>query len=381
MTFQPRQPNASIPLLDLRAQYASIADEIRAAIEASLASQHWILGAEGAALERELAQLSGARFGVGVASGTDALMLSLHAAGVAPGDDVAVPAFTFIATASAVSALGARPVLVDIEPATFAIDPARIESRLTPRTKAIIAVHLFGHAADMDSILEIGKRRGIPVIEDNAQSIGAAYRGRKTGSMGAFGCLSFYPTKNLGGYGDGGMILTSSESDANRLRRLRNHGQEGRYSSSERGWNSRLDEIQAAILRVKLRHLAAWTAARRKHAQHYGDLLRNLRGIRAPQERQDCEHVYSVYTIRVEGGAERRDRIQRYLAAQQISTMIYYPLPLHLQPAYAALGVKRGELPESERAADEVLSLPMYPELMEDQITRVATALAEAARE
>ncbi|HYB60998.1 MAG TPA: DegT/DnrJ/EryC1/StrS family aminotransferase [Methylomirabilota bacterium] len=381
MTSQSPQSNASIPLLDLRAQYASIADEIRAAIEAPLASQHWILGAEGAALERELAQLSGARFGVGVSSGTDALMLALHAAGVAPGDDVAVPAFTFIATASAVSALGARPVLLDIEPATFAIDPTRIESRLTPRTKAIIAVHLFGHAADMDPILEIAKRRGIPVIEDNAQSIGAIYRGRKTGSMGAFGCLSFYPTKNLGGYGDGGMILTNSESDANRLRRLRNHGQEGRYSSSERGWNSRLDEIQAAILRVKLRHLAAWTAARRMHARHYGEQLGELQGIRAPQERRDCEHVYSVYTIRVEGCVERRDRIQKFLAARRISSMIYYPLPIHLQPAYAALGVQRGELPESERAADEVLSLPMYPELTEDQITRVATALAEAAPE
>jgi dTDP-4-amino-4,6-dideoxygalactose transaminase len=368
-------------MLDLRAQHAAIADEIRGAIETLLDSQHWILGAEGTALEQELAHFSGARFGVGVASGTDALMLALRAAGVSAGDDVLVPAFTFIATASAVSALGARPVLVDIEPDTYSIDPKRIASRLTAKTKAIIAVHLFGLSADMDPILEIGGRWGIPVIEDNAQSIGATYRGRKTGSMGAFGCLSFYPTKNLGGYGDGGMILSNSEGDAERLRRLRNHGQVDRYSSSECGWNSRLDEIQAAILRVKLRHLAAWTGARQNHARRYGELLRGLPGVHAPRERQDCEHVYSVYTIRVEGGAARRERIQRSLAARGISSMIYYPIPLHLQPAYAALGVARGELQESERAANEVLSLPMYAELTEDQIARVAVALGEAARE
>jgi len=386
MTTQARQPNVpqadlAVPMLDLRAQHAAITDEIRVAIETLLDSQHWILGAEGAALEQELAQLSGARFGAGVASGTDALMLSLRAAGVSAGDDVVVPAFTFIATASAVSALGARPVLVDIEPEPFSIDPKRIESRLTPKTKAIIAVHLFGLAADMDPILELSRRRGIPVIEDNAQSIGATYRGRKTGSLGAFGCLSFYPTKNLAGYGDGGMILTNSESAVERLRRLRNHGQTDRYSSNERGWNSRLDEIQAAILRVKLRHLAAWTAARQQHARRYGELLRDLRGIHLPRERKDCEHVYSVYTIRVEGGAARRERIQRSLEARGISSMIYYPIPLHLQPAYAALGVARGELQESERAANEVLSLPMYAELTEDQIARVAVALGEAARE
>jgi dTDP-4-amino-4,6-dideoxygalactose transaminase len=386
MTTQARQPNealavAAVPMLDLRAQYAAIADEIHAAMELLLDSQHWILGAEGAALEQELAHFSSARFGVGVASGTDALMLALRAAGVSAGDDVLVPAFTFIATASAVSALGARPVLADIEPAAFSIDPKQIESRLTPKTKAIIAVHLFGLAADMDPILEIGERRGIPVIEDNAQSIGATYRGRKAGSMGAFGCLSFYPTKNLGGYGDGGMILTNSEGDAERLRRLRNQGQTDRYSSSERGWNSRLDEIQAAILRVKLRHLAAWTGARQNHARRYGELLRDLRGIHVPRERKDCEHVYSVYTIRVEGGAARRERIQRSLAARGISSTIYYPIPLHLQPAYASLGVTRGELPESERAANEVLSLPMYAELTDDQVARVAATLSEAARE
>lgn len=386
MTTQARQPNvphvgAAVPMLDLRAQHASLASEIRAVMDALLDSQHWILGAEGTALEQELAHFLGARFAAGVASGTDALMLALYAAGVSAGDDVVLPAFTFIATASAVSALGARPVLVDIEPETFAIDPQRIESRITPKTTAIIAVHLFGHAAEMDPILEIGKRRGIPVIEDNAQSIGAVYRGRETGAMGAFGCLSFYPTKNLGAYGDGGMILTNSEEDVERLRRLRNHGQEDRYSSRERGWNSRLDEVQAAILRVKLRHLPAWTTARRRHAKQYGELLRDLPGIRVPIERGDCEHVYSVYTIRVEGGAQRREKIQRHLAARGIGSMIYYPIPLHLQPAYRALGVARGELPDSERAADEVLSLPMFAELTEDQIARVAETLSEAVRQ
>lgn len=381
MTTPFRQINTPVPMLDLRAQHAAIADEIRTAIEGLLDSQHWILGAEGAALETELAQFSGARFGVGVASGTDALMLALHAAGVRAGDEVVIPAFTFIATASAISALGARPVLVDIEPATFSIDPKQIESALTPKTGAISAVHLFGLAADMEPILDIGKRHAIPVIEDNAQSLGATYRGRKTGSMGAFGCLSFYPTKNLGGYGDGGMILINSEGDAERLRRLRNHGQSDRYSSVERGWNSRLDEIQAAILRVKLRHLSAWTAARQSHARRYGELLRDLRGIRVPEERQDREHVYSVYTIRVEGGAERRARIQRHLASLGIGSIIYYPIPLHLQPAYVGLGVRHGALPESERAADEALSLPMYAELTGDQIERVAAAIGEAARE
>jgi dTDP-4-amino-4,6-dideoxygalactose transaminase len=372
--------DAPIPLLDLRAEWAEIGLEIRAALDRVFASQQWILGPEGEALEREIAQLCGSPFGVGVASGTDALTLALHASGVGPGDDVIVPAFTFIATASAVSALGARPVFAEIEPNTFALDPARIEERLTPRTRAIIAVHLFGLAADMDPILELGARRGIAVIEDNAQSLGATYRGRAAGSMGAFGCLSFYPSKNLGAYGDAGMILAASAAAAERLRGLRNHGETSRYVSAERGWNSRLDEIQAAVLRVKLRHFAHWTAARQAVARTYDAALSGLPGIRTPQGRAGFEHVYSVYTIRVEEGTAPRDRVKQHLAEHGIASVVYYPVPLHLQPLYAAAKLERGALPQSERAADEVLSLPIYPGLTEAQIARVVRAVTEAAR-
>jgi len=377
----PASPaDAPIPLLDLRAEWAEIGLEIRAALDRVFASQQWILGPGGEALEREIAQLCGSPFGVGVASGTDALTLALHASGVGPGDDVIVPAFTFIATASAVSALGARPVFADIEPTSFALDAARIEERLTPRTRAIVAVHLFGLAAEMDPILALGGRREIAVIEDNAQSLGAKYRGRPTGSMGAFGCLSFYPSKNLGAYGDAGMILTPSAAAAERLRGLRNHGETKRYVSAERGWNSRLDEIQAAVLRVKLRHLAQWTAARQAVARAYDAALSGVPGIRPPQGRDGSVHVYSVYTIRVEGGAARRDRVKQHLAERGIASVVYYPVPLHLQPLYVGAGLKPGALPQSERAADEVLSLPIYPALTEVQIARVAQAVVGAAR-
>jgi len=381
MSSHASAADSPIPLLDLRAEWAAIGSEIRAALDRVFTSQQWILGPEGDALEHEIAQLCGSPFAVGVASGTDALTLALHASGVGPGDEVIVPAFTFIATAGAVSALGARPIFADIEPDTFALDPARIEERLTPRTRAIVPVHLFGLPADMDPILALGAQRGIAVIEDNAQSLGAKYRGRATGSMGAFGCLSFYPSKNLGAYGDAGMILSASPQAAARLRGLRNHGETSRYVSAERGWNSRLDEIQAAVLRVKLRHLAQWTAARQAVARAYDAALRGVPGIRTPQGRAGSEHVYSVYTIRVEGtSAARRDRIKKHLASRRIASVVYYPVPLHLQPLYAAAGLERGALPQSERAADEVLSLPIYPGLSESQIARVADAIAEASR-
>jgi dTDP-4-amino-4,6-dideoxygalactose transaminase len=380
MSLPASSVHAQIPLLDLRAEWAEIGPEIRAGLDRVFASQQWTLGPEGEALEREIAQLCGSPNGVGVASGTDALTLALHTSGVGPGDDVIVPAFTFIATASAVSALGARPVFADIEPTSFALDAARIEERLTPRTRAIVAVHLFGLAAEMDPILALGGRREIAVIEDNAQSLGAKYRGRPTGSMGAFGCLSFYPSKNLGAYGDAGMILTPSAAAAERLRGLRNHGETKRYVSAERGWNSRLDEIQAAVLRVKLRHLAQWTAARQAVARAYDAALSGVPGIRPPQGRDGSVHVYSVYTIRVEGGAARRDRVKQHLAERGIASVVYYPVPLHLQPLYAGAGLKPGALPQSERAADEVLSLPIYPALTEVQIARVAQAVVGAAR-
>ncbi len=367
----------AIPLLDLRAQFASISVEIRAAIEEVLHSQQFILGPQLAALEQELASYCGRRFGVGVASGTDALILALHTSGIGPGDEVIVPAFSFLASASAVSAVGARPVFADIEPDTFNLDARHIESRITPRTRAIIVVHLYGLPSSVDPIVQLAAARGLLVIEDNAQAIGASYKGRKTGSLGAFGCLSFYPSKNLGAYGDAGMILTDSEQAAVRLRRLRHHGQTRSYIGDELGSNSRLDEIQAAVLRVKLRHLDQWKVARQQRAAQYNSLLGNLPGVVTPRVPAGGEHVYHQYTIRV----AQRDRVKEFLARRGISTAVYYPMPLHLQPLYAELGYPRGSLPEAERAAEEVLSLPIYPELTEAQMERVSDALAAALRD
>jgi dTDP-4-amino-4,6-dideoxygalactose transaminase len=392
MTAPPRPSLEMIPMLDLRAQFETIAPEIRAAVEAVLTAQQFVLGPQGEALEQEIAEACGVRHGVGLASGTEALELGLHACGVNPGDEVIVPAFTFIATGSAVSALGARPVFADVEPATFNLDPDQIEARITPRTRAIVVVHLFGLAADMDPILAVSEKHGIPVIEDNAQSFGATYHGRKTGSMGRLGCLSFYPSKNLGAYGDAGMIVTSDEKLAARLRSLRNHGQTGQYLSTERGWNSRLDELQAAILRVKLRHMADWIAARQAHARLYDSLLQDLPGIVLPRVPPGRGHVYYLYTIRIEGRAGgymrsndrgnevRSDIVQQRLKERGVASMVYYPVPLHLQPLYASLGGKPGELRVSERAAREVLSIPLYPEMTPEQIQRVAEVVREAER-
>jgi dTDP-4-amino-4,6-dideoxygalactose transaminase len=366
-----------IPMLDLRAQYASIREEIREALDAVLEAQHFILGPQVAALEKEVAQYCGRKFGVGVASGTDALLLALHAAGAGPGDEVIVPAFSYIATADVVSLLGATPIFVDVDARTFNLDPAQLEGKITPRTKVIVAVHLYGQAAEMDAILEIGRRRGVKVIEDNAQAIGAVYRGRKTGSMGDLGCLSFFPSKNLGGYGDGGMILTDSEEMSRRLRSLRAHGTtKHKYVSDEQGWNSRLDEMQAAVLRVKLRHLDSWAAARRENAARYNALLGNVTGITVPWTPVWVEHVYHQYTIRT----LQRERVIKFLADRGVPSTVYYPVPLHLQPMYAALGGVRGSLPAAERSAEEALSLPIYPELTAEQIQRVADAVIAAAR-
>jgi dTDP-4-amino-4,6-dideoxygalactose transaminase len=394
MTLPASPSPEAIPMLDLRAQYESIAPEIRAAVDEVLVAQQFVLGPRCEAFEEEVAQICGARYGVGVASGTEALEIALHACGVNAGDEVIVPAFTFIATGSAVTALGARPVFADIEPATFNLDPSLLEAHITPRTRAIVVVHLFGLAADMDPILAIAAKHGIAVIEDNAQSIGASYRGQKTGSMGRAGCLSFYPSKNLGAYGDAGMIVTNDEKLATRLRALRNHGQTGRYLSTERGWNSRLDELQAAILRVKLRHLPDWTAARQSHARRYDTLLADLPGVTLPRVPPGREHVYYLYTISISGrvanrgargaagndpgGETRSDIVQQRLADRGIASVVYYPVPLHLQPLYASLGGKPGDLRISERAAREVLSIPLYPELTASQIDRVAQAVRDA---
>ncbi len=384
--ISPARPATEvIPLLDLRAQYESIAPEIHAAVDEVLRSQKFILGPQGEALEHEIAQFCGVRHAIGVASGTDALELGMHVCGVGIGDEVIVPAFTFIATGSAVSALGARPVFADIEPSTFNLDPAQVQSLISPRTRAIIVVHLFGLPANIDPILTVASRHGIPVMEDCAQAFGASSHGRQVGSMGRLGCLSFYPTKNLGAYGDAGMIVTNDEEFAAKLRMLRNHGQKNAYVSTERGRNSRIDELQAAVLRVKLRHLAEWTAARQAHARRYDALLRDVPGVTVPHVPRGSEHVYTLYTIRLAGqgpdGATRSDMVQKRLAERGIASMVYYPVPLHLQPVYAALGGKPGDLRVSERASREVLSLPLYPELTPAQIDRVAEEIRNALRD
>jgi dTDP-4-amino-4,6-dideoxygalactose transaminase len=362
-----------VPQLDLSAQYAAIGAEIRTAVERVMASQQFVLGREGAALEEEIAKLCGVARGVGVASGTDALILALRACGVQAGDEVLLPPFTFVATGSAVSALGAKPVFTDIRPDTYNIDPAELARRVTPRTRAIVVVHLYGLAADMDPILAFAEARELPVIEDNAQAIGASYKGRRTGSLGDAACVSFYPTKNLGAYGDAGMVVTNSAELAARIRTLRNHGQAEKYLSSEPGWNSRLDEIQAAILRIKLRHLSNWQRARQAHATEYNRLLSQIPGVMPPLAPEGFEHVYHQYTIRI----EQRDALQKFMSERRIGSTVYYPYPLHLQPLYASLGHKPDDFPHSERAAQEVLSLPMYPELRNEQIARVVETIGE----
>lgn len=365
-----------IPPLDLKAQWLSIKSEISAAINAVVESQHFILGPQVQALEEEVAKYCGTRFAVGVASGTDALLLALHAAGVGPGDEVLLPAFSFIATADCVSLLGGVPVFVDIDPSTFAIDAAQLETKITPRTRAIIPVHLYGHPADMDPINSVAQRHNLTVIEDNAQAIGAKYKDRKTEGLGDYGCISFFPSKNLGGYGDGGMIVTNSEASSTHLRVLRNHGSAKKYYATEQGWNSRLDEIQAAVLRVKLRHLDNWVVARRKNANLYTQLLKAAPGVVTPVEAPWAEHVYHQYTIRVID----RDRVQSALTEQNIGSTVYYPTPMHLQPVFANLNYIEGDLPQAEKAAKEVLSLPIYAELSSQQIHRVIAAIAEAVR-
>ncbi len=365
-----------VPVLDLAAQYRSIANEINAAIHRVLESQHFILGPEVKGLEQEVAQYCGRKFGVGVASGTDALTLALCACGVGPGDEVIVPSFTFIATADCVSLLGATPVFVDIEPESFCLDPLQVARKITGRTRAIIPVHLYGQAADMDPILTLARAHNLKVIEDTAQAIGARYNGRKAASMGDVGCLSFFPSKNLGGYGDGGMVVTDSEDMASTLRSLRAHGTTRKYFSVRQGWNSRLDELQAAILRVKLRHLDDWSTGRRSRAAAYSHLLGRISAITVPLTLPGREHVFHQYTIRV----PRRDAVLKALAERGIGSTVYYPVPIHLQPIYDSLGYKQGDLPETERAAAEVLSLPIYPEMSDAQTESVAAALADAVQ-
>ncbi len=364
----------TVPILDLKAQYATIKDEIQAAVNSVLENQHFILGPEVKALEKEIAEYCGTKYAVGVASGTDALILGLKACGIGPGDEVIVPSFSFIATADCVSLLGGTPVFADIQPDTFNIDPAKIEALITPQTKAIIPVHLYGQAADMDPILALARKHNLKVLEDTAQAIGATYKGRRVAGLGDLGCISFFPSKNLGGYGDGGMVVTNSEEIYRHLISLRAHGSTKKYFSEEQGWNSRLDELQAGILRVKLRYLDQWSSNRRKVAENYDRLLNGMPEVVTPARNGFGDHVFHQYTVRV----PHRDAVQKQLAAMGVTTMVYYPTPMHLQTIYESLGYREGSLPVTEAACQQVLSLPMFPELQPEQIEYVVQSLHQA---
>jgi len=353
---------------ELRSQYAAIREEIDAAIARVLERGWFVLGPEVEAFEAEFAAYCGARYGIGVGSGTEALHLALWACGVGPGDEVITVAHTAVPTINAISLTGARPVFVDVDPMTYTMDPAAAAAAVTPRTRALLPVHLYGHPADMAPLRELAERHGLWLIEDAAQAHGARYRGARVGTLGHLAAFSFYPTKNLGAYGDGGMVITNDATLAERVRRLRNYGQSDRYHHEVLGLNSRLDELQAAVLRVKLRHLDAWTAARRERAARYTAALR--RAI-PPTEAPWAQHVYHLYVVRV----PQRAAVQEALARAGIGTLIHYPVPAHLQRAYAFLGVARGSLPVTERLAEEILSLPLYPELPLTQVDEVAATL------
>jgi dTDP-4-amino-4,6-dideoxygalactose transaminase len=367
------------PFLDLGVQYSSIKNEIDAAIQRVMESQHFILGPEVESFEKEVAAYLGAEFAVACASGSDALLLALMALEVGPGDEVITSPFTFVATGTAIARLGARPVFVDIDPRTYNLDPRKLPSVFTTKTKAIIPVHLFGMSAEMDAIMKIANSKGVPVIEDAAQAIGAKYAGQMAGTIGLYGCFSFFPSKNLGGAGDGGLLSTNGEAFAEKLRVLRNHGGHSKYECEVVGMNSRLDALQAAILRVKLRHLDSWTAGRNRNAARYAQLFKEkgLDTVLAlPRVHAQCSHIYNQYVIR----APKRDRLKSYLQDCGVPSDIYYPMPLHLQPAFAYLGYKLGDLPESEAASREVLALPVFPELSADQQNLVVDSIASFYR-
>ena len=363
-----------IPFVDLKAQHRALRTELMTAIEGVLDSCQFTLGSEVLAFEQEFAAFCHGKHGVAVNTGTSALHLALLAAGVGPGDEVITVPFTFVATVSAIDYTGATPVLVDIDPVTYTMDPKLLEAAITPRTKAVIPVHLYGQPANMDPILEIAKRHGLVVIEDACQAHGAEYKGRRTGTMGHMACFSFYPGKNLGGCGEGGMVVTDDPALARTVRMLRDWGAEKKYEHVLKGYNFRMEGIQGAVLRVKLRHLEAWTEARRAAAGHYGELLDAI-GIAPPVASPDVRHVYHLYVIR----AKQRLALQEALLAQGVQTGIHYPTPVHLLPAFADLGYAAGAFPHSEKAAREVLSLPMFPELTRSQCVEVARALGSVS--
>ena len=374
-TVEHQEKAAPLQFLDLGQQFEQIRDEVMRAVTSVLETQHFVLGPEVEQLEEEISYYVGCRFAVACASGTDALILALMAAGIKPGDEVITTPFTFVATASAIVRAGATPVFADIDPVTYNLDPKSVAQSITSRTRAIIPVHLFGLAAEMEPVMDMAGRRGIMVIEDAAQAIGATYRGRNVGAIGAMGCFSFFPSKNLGGAGDGGIITTNDPNHADRLRLLRVHGSRKKYQYEILGTNSRLDALQAAILRVKLRHLNDWTEQRRWNAERYRRLFANSGSpdcMQLPTEPDGMRHVYNQFTVRCTERALLREHLHR----EGIPTEIYYPYPLHLQPAFAYLGYKEGSLPHAEGAAREVLSFPIYPELREDQQQMVINAVS-----
>jgi len=370
-----------VPLLDLRAQFETIRDEVRPAVDRVFDSQQFVLGAEVRALEEEIAGYSKTKFAVGCASGSDALLLALMSCGIGEGDEVITAPFSFFATAAAITRLGARPVFVDIDARTFNIRPSLVAAAVTERTRAIVPVHLYGQCAEMNPLIELSQSRGIPIIEDAAQAIGAEDQRRRAGSMGTIGCLSFYPSKNLGGAGDGGMLVTNDLDHARRLRILRVHGEEQKYHHKLVGINSRLDALQAAVLRVKLPHLDDWSTGRQRKAQQY-ELMFGDAGladkVELPFVRSGARHIFHQFVVRVHDG--KRDDLRAHLRECGVGTDVYYPVPLHLQECFAFLGYKEGDFPVAEQAAKETLALPVYPELTDEQQDYVVSAIGEFFR-
>ena len=362
-----------VPYLDLKAQYESIRGEIGDAIQQVLDRTAFAGGPFVAQFEKEFAAFCGTQFAAGVGSGTDALWMALLGLGIGPGDEVVTVPDTFIATAEAISWCGAKPVFVDVDPVTYNMDPSKLEAAITPKTRAIIPVHLFGQMADMDPVMEIARKRKLYVVEDASQAHGAEYKGKKAGSMGDAGCFSFYPGKNLGAYGEAGAVVTSNEELDGKIRMLRDHGQAKKYHHTLIGWNARMDGIQGAVLSVKLRHLPAWNEGRRRNAGIYDELLKGVPGVAAPKEAGYAKHVYHIYAIRVAD----RDRLIASLAEKDIHCGIHYPIPVHLLDAYKSLNLGKGSFPIAEKSAAEFVSLPMYPELTRDQIAFAVKGLEE----
>ncbi len=375
MITEAVQATVPVPLLDLRAQYATLRDEIHTAMDRVIESQHFILGPEVEALEREVAAYSQCKYGIGVSSGTDALLVALMAIDIQPGDEVITTPYTFFATAGSIARLGARPVFVDIDPNTYNIDPDQIEENITPRTRVLMPVHLFGQMADMDPIMDIASRHGLCVIEDAAQAIGAEYKGRRAGSIGHMGCFSFFPSKNLGGFGDGGMVVTNHPELAHKVDILRKHGAEPKYYHKVLGGNFRLDAMQAAVLRVKLKRLDQWTSGRQRNAAIYRRLFAEagLTELVLPLELPECRHIYNQFVVRT----ARRDDLMKHLKAQQIGSEIYYPVPMHLQECFDRLSHSAGDFPASENAAKETVAIPIYPELTTEMLEAVACAIVQ----